>query len=113
MQGRHIGFRKMVRGALGTWIARFYAESAPLLSSAGRLFQLGGEGPLPCGQKAADDWFVHPGFLRRYKGTDQLIQSFIDLRRPDTTLVIAGRPIPDSYGEALKSRVDAGTFGSS
>jgi beta-1,4-mannosyltransferase len=48
---------------------------------------------------------VHPGLVRRYKGIDQLIQSFMDLRCPDTTLVIAGRPVPEAYGDALSSRV--------
>lgn len=50
--------------------------------------------------------FLLLGALRPYKGTDELIRSFQELDRPDTTLVIAGKPVSEEFGREIAAAAD-------
>lgn len=68
-----------------------YKDSYPLLECAG--------------ERTPESNFLYFGFVRRYKGLEQLLESFSELESgPGKKLTIAGRPNPADYGDELLSK---------
>jgi integrase len=58
-RGRFIGFRKMVRGASGTWLARFYDGERYHFRPLGDFADLPERERYDAAKRTADEWFAH------------------------------------------------------
>jgi integrase len=58
-QGRFIGFRKMVRGASGTWLARFYDGERYHFHPLGDFADRAEKDRYDAAKEKADEWFSH------------------------------------------------------
>ncbi|MGH8744655.1 MAG: tyrosine-type recombinase/integrase, partial [Burkholderiales bacterium] len=58
-QGRYIGFRKMVRGATGTWLARTYDSEQYQYKPLGDFAVRPEKERFDAAKRAAEKWFGH------------------------------------------------------
>lgn len=58
-QGRYVGYRRMARGAVGTWLARIYDGERYLQSPLGDFAALPDGDRYDAAKRAAEDWFKH------------------------------------------------------
>lgn len=60
-QGRHVGFRRLTAGSIGTWLARFYDGETYQYKPLGDFAQLGEKQRFDAAKSASEEWFRHLG----------------------------------------------------